>query len=158
MSLPRWLPKPGAWASALALFAYAAGVSLVMGLALPFIAELMKVSPRLGWLAVLGVWTSPVAGAALLHHTGHRILDLGDTAREARAASSAWVGFVAWATILLVSMTTTFVMLVIDPPPVDESLLTLAVESLQAWHGVVRPVVWIVLAAYVYTLERAARE
>ena len=157
MSLPRFLPKPGAWASAVALFAYAAAVSLVMGLALPFIAELMKASPRLGWLAILGLWASPVAGAAALHHTGHRILDLGDVSRVARVPSSLWAGFVAWATILLVSMTTTFVMLVIDPPPVDESVLSLAIGSLEAWHGVVRPVVWIVLAAYVYTLERAAR-
>jgi hypothetical protein len=158
MNLPRWLPKPGAWASAVALFGYAAVVSIAIAMLMPFIGELMRHSPRLGWLAVLGVWMAPIAGAAVIHHTGHRVLDLGDSARYARGPSSLWAGFVAWATILLVSMTTSFVMLVIDPPPVDpDSVSAFVVQSLEAWHGIVRPIVWIILAAYVYTLERAAR-
>ena len=156
MVLPRWLPKPGAWASAVALFFYAGAVSLVFALLMPLIGELLRYSPRLGWLAILTVWMAPIGGAAVFHHTGHRILDLGDSSRVARGPASLWAGFVAWATILLVSLTTSFVMLVIDPPPVDESWMTFAVDSLAAWHGVVRPIVWIVLAAYVYTLERAA--
>ena len=158
MNLPRWLPKPGAWASAVALFAYAAIVSIGIAMAMPLIAELMRYSPRLGWLAILAVWVAPIGGAAVLHHTGHRVLDLGDVSSVARGASSTWAGFVAWATIILVSMTTSFVMLIIDPPPVEpDSISAFALESLQAWHGVLRAIVWIVLAAYVYTLERAAR-
>ena len=157
MNFPGWLPKPSAWASAIALFFYATAVSFAFALAMPLIAELLRQSPRLGWLAILTVWLAPVGGAAAIHHTGHRILDLGDVSKVARGASSLWAGVVAWATIILVSMTASFVMLVLDPPPVEESVSRFVLRSLEAWHGLVRPVVWIVLAAYVYTLERAAR-
>ena len=69
-----------------------------------------------------------------------------------------WAGFVAWATILLVTMTTGFVMLVIDPPPVDpDTLAALALRNLGAWHGVVHAAVWLALAASVHSLESAAR-
>jgi hypothetical protein len=158
VKLPRWFPQPAAWAGAVALFVYAGVVSIAMAAVMPLIAELMRASPRLGWLAILATWVSPIGGAALLHHTAHGLLDLGDTQKVARRASSAWAGFVAWATILLVSLTTSFVMLVIDPPPADpDALWNLATHITQGPHVILRAVVWIVLAAHVYTLERAAR-
>jgi hypothetical protein len=107
---------------------------------------------------VLVVWTAPTLGAAGLHHVGHRLLDLGDSRKVARRASSLWAGFVAWSAIIVVSMTTSFLLLVIDPPPIDDSFSTFALGALDAWHGVVRPVLWIALAAYVYKLERAAHQ
>jgi hypothetical protein len=68
-----------------------------------------------------------------------------------------WAGFVAWATILFVTTATSLVMLVLDPPPVDpDAMRVLAAEMTRGFSGVVRAVVWIVLAAYVYELERAA--
>jgi len=145
-----------AWANAIGLFFYAGAVSLGIAAVMPFIAELLRHSPRLGWLAVLAVWTAPVFGAAGLHHTAHRVMDLGDSRRGANGAMSLWAGFVAWATIILVSMTASFVMLVIDPPPAEPDLLVLAVCGLAAWHGAVHSAVWIGLAAAVYSLERAA--
>ena len=156
MKLPRFLPQPGAWASAIALFFYAGAVSVAMAAAGPAIAELMKHSPRLGWLAVLAMWVAPIGVAGALHHTAHRVLDLGDKKKVARRASSVWAGFVAWATILVVSFTTALVMLVIDPPPIDEAISTLAASVTSGVHGAVRIAIWVVLAAYVYTLERAA--
>ena len=48
-------------------------------------------------------------------------------------------------------------MLVVDPPPVDPDVMhALAVAVARDFSGILRPVVWIVLAAYVYELERAA--
>jgi len=158
VKLPRILPPVGAWASAAALFFYACGVSLAMGAVMPLIAELMHWSPRLGWLAVLGTWVAPVGGAALAHHLGHSLLDLGDGKKVARRTSSAWAGLVAWMAILFVSFTASFVMLVIDPPPADPDALFELAEHLTAGpHLFLRTAVWITLAAYLYTLERAAR-
>ena len=158
MKLPRFLPHPGAWASAFALFLYGGAVSIAMGALSPFIAELMQWSPRLGWLAVLGTWVAPIFVAAGAHRAGHTLLDLGDKDKRASTTASLWAGFVAWAAILVVSLTTAFVMLVVDPPPVEpDALATLAASIAPSFHAPIRIAVWIVLAAYVYQLERAAR-
>jgi hypothetical protein len=77
-------------------------------------------------------------------------------------AESAWTGFVAWGAILIVTMTTSFIMLVLDPPPVDpdaawRAALDVTRAIAEGGHGILRVIVWVVLAAYVYELERAAR-
>jgi hypothetical protein len=163
--MKRFMPVPGALASAGALLVYASLVSTGFALVMPFVAELMEKSPRLGWLAMLAVWLSPSMGAAVMHRTAHGILDAADTSKVARNASSLWAGFVAWVTIIFVTMTTSFVMLVLDPPPVDpdfavaSSLASLDVihHGLSSWKPVVQLLVWLSLATGVYTLERAAR-
>lgn len=162
MKLPSWVPHPTAWATAVALFFFAGGVSLAMAVLLPIPFELMRHSPRLAWLGILLVWFSPIPLAAGIHHGVHAVLDLGDLPKTARGSwpgvESLWAGFVAWATILFVTLATSLVMLVIDPPPVDpDAMRTLAMEMTRGFSGLARTVVWIVLAAYVYELERAAR-
>jgi hypothetical protein len=159
MKLSSLLPSMGAWASAVTLFFYAMGVSVTMVLVMPLIAELMRHSPRLGWLAMLAVWLAPIGVAGAAHYAGHKLLDLGDVRAEAVRARSTWAGFVAWAAILVVTLTTSLVMLVIDPPPVDPGELWGLARQVSAGGvlGVVRAAVWVVLAAYVYTLERVAR-
>ena len=158
MKLPRLLPPVGAWLSAVALFFYACGVSLAMAAVMPFIAELLHRSPRLGWMAMVLLWVAPIGGAAVAHHAGHVLLDWGDGKQVARRAASAWAGFVAWGAIIFVSLLASFVMLVIDPPPADpDAFFHLAARITAGPHVVVHAGVWIVLAAYVYTLERAAR-
>ncbi len=109
------------------------------------------------------MWLAPIPVAAGIHHTVHALLDIGDLPKEARGAwpgvESVWAGFVAWSTILFVTIATSLVMLVIDPPPVDPDVMrALAAEITRGFSGVARAVVWIVLAAYVYELERAARK
>ena len=161
MKLPRWVPHPTAWATAVALFFFAGGVTIAMAMLLPLLFELMRHSPRLAWLGILLVWFAPIPLAAGIHHTVHAVLDLGDLPKSARGAwpgaESVWAGFVAWATILFVTTATSLVMLVLDPPPVDpDAMRVLAAEMTRGFSGVVRAVVWIVLAAYVYELERAA--
>jgi len=151
-----------AWASAVALFFFAWAVTLVMAFAFPLLFELMRHSPRLAWLGILLVWVAPIGAAALIHHAAGSVLDLGDGRRVARGSwpgmSSLWSGFVAWATILFVTTATSLVMLVLDPPPVDpDAIHALALEMTRGFSGLARSVVWIVLAAYVYQLERVAR-
>jgi hypothetical protein len=156
---------PTAFASAGALLVYASLVSMFFAFVMPFVGELIEKAPRLGWLAMLAVWLSPSMGAAAVHRTAHGILDSMDTTRQARNAASLWAGFIAWVTILFVSMTTSFVMLVLDPPPVDPDLTVIRAladvdfihRGMSSWKPVAHLVVWIMLATGVYTLERAAR-
>ena len=156
---------PTAFASAGALLVYASLVSMFFAAVMPFVAELIEKSPRLGWLAMLAVWLAPSLGAAAVHRTAHGILDSMDTHKVSRSSASLWAGFVAWVTIIFVSMTTSFVMLVIDPPPVDPDFSVVrALADVDVWHRglsnwkpVVHLVVWILLATGVYSLERAAR-
>lgn len=162
VTLPRWLPHPAAWASAVALFVFATGVSLAMAFTLPPLFELMRTAPRLAWVGILGVWCAPIVAAAAGHNVLHAVIDLGDTKKVAKGAvpggASLWAGFVAWATIIFVTLTTGLLMLVLDPPPVDPGAMwNLAASVLQGVPGVVRTAAWIVLAAYVYDLERRAR-
>jgi len=156
---------PTALASAGALLVYASLVSMFFAAVMPFVGELIEKAPRLGWLAMLGVWLSPSLGAAGVHRTAHGILDSMDTERRARNAASLWAGFVAWVAIIFVSMTTSFVMLVIDPPPVDPDFTVIRAladvdflhRGLSNWKPIVHLVVWISIATGVYSLERAAR-
>ena len=59
VKLPRWIPQPVSWATAVALFFFAAGVSLAMAFVIPLLFELMRHSPRLAWLGILAVWLAP---------------------------------------------------------------------------------------------------
>jgi hypothetical protein len=162
VKLPRWIPHPVAWANAVALFVFAAGESVAMAFVMPILIELMRHSPRLAWLGMLAVWLSPIAVAAAIHNVVDGVLGLGESKPTGRGAfggaTSWWAGFVAWAAIIFVTMTTAFVMLVVDPPPVDpDAVWNLAATVTRGVSGIVRSIVWIVLAAYVYELERAAR-
>jgi hypothetical protein len=160
MKLRTCVPHPIAWASAGALFVFAMSVSAAMAVVLPPLFDLMARSPRLAWVGILFTWLAPIAVAAFAHRAVHFGLDVADAKPRAHSsAGSVWAGFVAWATILFVSLTTSLVMLVLDPPPVDRSILTKLVSEVSplAGQAMVRTIAWVVLAAYVYELERRAR-
>jgi hypothetical protein len=159
MKLTRCVPHPSAWASAGALLVFSIGVSSGMAVALPPLFDLMDRSPRLAWLGILLVWLAPVVAAAAIHRVVHLVLDAGDSKKSAHTPSnSLWAGFVAWVAILFVSLTTSLFMLVLDPPPVDRGMLQnlLFEVSARGGQGLVRTIAWVVLAAYVYELERRA--
>jgi hypothetical protein len=161
MKLRTCVPQPVAWASAGALFVFAMAVSAAMAVVLPPLFDLMERSPRLAWLGVLLTWLAPIAVAATFHRAVHFGIDVADSKPRAHtSAGSFWAGFVAWATILFVSLTTSLFMLMLDPPPVDRSILTKLVSEVSplAGQAMVRTIAWVVLAAYVYELERRARE
>jgi len=166
---PKFLPHPASWASAVALFVFAIGVSVAYAFVMPILAELMRHSPRLAMIGMLAMWVMPVGAAAGIHRLAGGLIDFADIDRRSGAdakkiargtsgAASAWAGFVAWATILVVTMTTRFVMLVLDPPPAEPdhawNVAAVVAQGVSGWVGIF---VWIVLAAYVYEIERAAR-
>ncbi len=160
MKLFAWVPRPSSWASGVALYAFAHVVALMMAFVLPLLFDVMPRSPRLGWLGVLIVWLAPVGIAALAHRVAHGWLDRVDPngASVAHGWASLWAGLVAWANTILVSTTTGLVMIVLDPPPVDpdaslRGLLTLLTRDAS---GALRLAIWIVLATYVYELQRLA--
>jgi hypothetical protein len=161
VKLPKWIPHPASWASAVALFFFAIGVSFVFAIVFPILAELMRRSPRLALTGMLVTWLSPIAVAATIHRFASGVLDLADTKARSGIAASVWAGFVAWAAILVVSMTTSFLMLILDPPPAEPDALLSAAWSIstvmtRGVSGIVHSALWVVIAAYVYELDRAA--
>ncbi|HEY1690646.1 MAG TPA: hypothetical protein VGG39_00705 [Polyangiaceae bacterium] len=162
MARPSWVPHPASWASAVALAVYAKGVAIAMALLVPLVLSLLPHAPRLAWLGVLLLWVAPIGGAAALHRATRGVLDFADpaksTSHENPAFASVWAGFVAWGTILFVTTASALAMLVVDPPPVEpESVAAFAAFALRGPLGLVHTTVWIVMAACVYELERAAR-
>jgi hypothetical protein len=155
------MPRPAAWASAVALYVFAWLVVVAFGLALPLVLALMRVSPRLGCLVMLVFWMSPVPMAAVIHDFVSRLVGARPSAPRAASLASAtswWAGFVAWATIIVVSFTMIFVNLVIDPPPpLEPDAIWNLVTQVIAVSRPVRSAIWIVLAAIVYELELRAR-
>jgi hypothetical protein len=154
------MPQPIALASAAALYLFAAGVRVMFGLVMPLLAALMRHSPRLAWLGLLLLWLSPIAIVAALHESVGRFIGVSASGpRAPRLATSWWAGFVAWATIIIVTMTMAFVVLVIDPPPVvdPDSVWNVAATVIAGVTGTTRSLIWIILAAYVYELELRAR-
>lgn len=167
MTLPKWLPHPSSLLSALALKSFAWAYAVAAGLVLPLLFELAEHSPRLAWLGILGLWTAPMAIIAVVHRAAHGLLDMADGRDPApsRPVDSAWAGLFSWAALLLVSMTTSFVMLVLDPPPLDPdargwlaSAGSSALFEMASWQLAAHSVVWFVLAVGAFQLHRAARE
>ena len=162
MKLPRWIPRVEALASGLALFVFASGVRMMFALALPFLIALMRHWPRLAWLGLLTLWLSPVAVAATIHNAVGRLI--GTTAPASPkawlgGAASWWAGFVAWAAIIIITITMALVAVVFDPPPiVDPESVWNVVLAVTNGAGAERSVIWILLAAYVYELELRAHK
>jgi hypothetical protein len=157
------MPRPTAWASGVALFVFAAGVRTAFALAMPLLILLMRVWPRLAWLGILLLWLSPVSGAAAIHGVVGRLI--GATRAASRdawfgGATSWWAGFVAWAAIIVVSVTMGFLTLVLNPPPLPDPdcVRNFVTAATSGGAGTVHSLIWILLAAYVYELELRARK
>jgi len=79
-----------------------------------------------------------------------------------RLASPAswWAGFVAWATIIVVSLTVALVAVALDPPPIvdPESLWSAAVVAVTSGASTARSILWVLLAICVYELEARTRK
>src|SRR5215831_6620417 len=144
MPVPKWLPRPTAWASAGALLVFATGVKIAFSLVMPILIVLLRRSPRLAWLGMLVAWLSPIAAAAALHNLVGRTLGPTEPAR----ASSWWAGFLAWAVIIVVTIATGLVGLVVAPPPPTppDAFATLAAVA-RAGSGGGLTILWLVLAA-----------
>jgi len=161
MLLLRFLPRPASWASGLALFAFARVVGIGMALALPILFELMRLSPRLAWIGILGVWLAPVALAAVAHRATSATLDVVDAERARPgpnpAAGSLRAGLFAWLAVIFTSTVATLALLVIDPPPVEpDSLGAFFATAAGAGKTLASALIWIVVASLVYEVDARA--
>lgn len=161
MKRPAFIPHPASWASAVVLAVFAKGVGFGMAIVIPLIFALLPHAPRLAWLGLLLVWIAPIGLAAAVHKATRGMLDFATTPPPAGPpppTASLWAGFVAWATVIVVTLLSGFAMLVVDPPPVEPETAQGLLETIARGPlGIVHALVWIVLAACVYELERSAR-
>ncbi len=168
MQFPKWLPHPSSFISAAALKVFAWAYALSWAMALPILAELMETSPRLAWLGVFALWTSPLPVIAVAHRLTHGLLDLADgrESKKTRLVESVWAGLLGWTAFILVGLTAALAMLVIDPPPPAEpdsssSLMRVGAELLEiasSWQVGVHSLLWFGFAVAVFQVHRSARE
>lgn len=155
--LPKSIPGRVSWFTAAALLVYAVGVSTVFTFAFPLLLELATRSPRLGWFGILARWLAPIPVAALVHRVLHRLLDAVGDRERVTALGSWWAGLFAWVAMIFVTMTTSFILLVLDPPPVEPDALWRGVLAMSALSINVRTVVWLFVAVVVVHLESKSR-
>lgn len=164
----RWgIPSKYAWLSAFCLYGALLAWSALLAFAIPLLLELMRVSPRLAMLGVLGVLVVPAPVIAFVHHGASGALDLADPSGERTrgllpGASSWWAGVLSWCLLFATSTAASVVLLVIFPPEPEPDVLGVLSLALSYASGSVRTgvhaVVWIVIAAQIYELERRAKK
>jgi hypothetical protein len=161
---PWFVPPPTAWLSAVFLYILLSVLGAAWVAIIPWLLELLEKSPRLAGLVMLAMWTSPVWVVAAIHYVAHGALDVFGPKSENAALSSAWAGVQAWLVIAFASITASMIAFIaFPPPPQDGSMLgaffTSAVTILSGRAGAatVQTIAWVVIAAQLYNLERAAR-
>jgi hypothetical protein len=160
---PWWVPPPTAWLSAVFLYILLGILGTAWVSILPWLLELLEKSPRLAGLVMLAMWTSPVWVVGAIHYVSHGALDVFGPKAENAALSSAWAGVQAWLVIAFASITASLVAFIVFPPdPNEESLKAFfagAVNILSGRAGAatLQTFAWVMIAAQLYNLERAAR-
>jgi hypothetical protein len=165
----RWgVPSKFAWLSGFCLYGALLAWSALLAFTIPLLLELMRVSPRLAMLGILGVLVAPAPVIAFVHHAASGVLDLADRGDGERArgalpgASSWWAGVLSWCALFAVSTATSVVLLVIFPPEPEPDVLGVLSLALSYASGSLRSgvhaVVWITIAAQIYELERRAKK
>jgi hypothetical protein len=160
--------------SAISLISAALAFGLLIATAMavaklaPHLGELLRTSPRLAMLALFGIFVAPALVVAIGHHLAHRAMDGVDSSTRTRrsflpSVESWWAGAHAWLVIGGASVLSRLVMLVLNPPKVepDTALGMLASEASQvgtlANAASLYPILWILVAAQLFELERRAR-
>ena len=164
---PWWIPPPTAWLSAVFHYILLGVLGTAWMAVLPWLLELLEKSPRLAGLVMLAMWTSPVWVVGAIHYVSHGALDVfgpRSAAIENAGLASVWAGAQAWLVIAFASITASLVAFIVFPPdPNEESLkafFTGAVNILSGRAGAatLQTIAWVVIAAQLYSLERAARK
>ena len=162
---PWWVPPPTAWLSAVFLYILLGVLGAAWVAIFPWLADLFEKSPRLAGLVMLAMWTSPVWVVAAIHYVAHGALDVFGPKAENAGLASAWAGLQAWLVIAFASIAASLVAFIaFPPPPQDGSMLAAFLEgsvtilSGRAGAATVQTIAWVVIAAQLYNLERAARK
>ena len=162
-SRPWWIPAPTAWLSAVFLYLLLGVLGTAWAAILPWLLELFEKSPRLAGVVMLFMWTSPVWVVAAIHLVTHGALDIFGPKSKSAVVDSAWAGVQAWLVIAFASITAALVAFIAFPPPPDDHSFRAFVDgavhvlSGRAGAATVQSLAWVVIAAQLYSLERAAR-
>lgn len=166
MKRPWFIPSPIALLCAVLTYVMLGVYMAAATVLLPQLIELLRTSPHLAMLAILGFVVSPGVLVAVVHHVGHRSLDTVDGVAEPGTflprVGSWWAGAHAWLTLYGTSVLTSLVLLVITPPKPepDASLLSLFAtlgENVSLAHPLsLHTGIWILIATQIYELERRA--
>ena len=169
MRRPAFVPSAIAFLSAALAFGLLMGTAMVLSLLAPHLADLLTTSPRLAMLAVLGLIIAPALVVAVVHHVAHRTMDTVDSTTTSRQRSflpsveSCWAGVHAWLVIGGASVLSRLVLLVLSPPKLEPDTVLGLLASEAAKVGTfanvasVYPLLWIMIAAQLFELERRAR-
>jgi hypothetical protein len=150
--------------SAVLLYAFEIGFAMLASLLIPFIQEIFDKSFRLGILAYLALILSPIGFVAIFHRAVSGAMDKFDARREKRGffpgVVSLWAGCVAWFVSMLSTLIAAFLYIAIFPPPPDEETLHALEHLVLGLRGSagVHTVIWILSAASLFAIERAARK
>ncbi len=165
MKRPWFVPSPVALVCAVSSFLLLGAFGAVAALVVPRLLELLETSPRLAMFGFLALLVSPAIVVTIAHHVGHRALDRVDHGSGRGGllpgAESFWAGAHAWLVLYGTSVLSGLVMLVIDPPelPPDARFFVGRASRMASLADVARlePVVWVVIAAVLYEIERSGR-
>jgi hypothetical protein len=157
-------PHPISLISAVLLYVLLALLGAVAVVAVQWLIDVGRDSPRLaalGWLALL---LSPAYSVAILHHIVHKVLDSLDPARRKHktgilpSLESWYAGVYGWLVTVMSTMVATIVMAILFPPDRDEGFAQMLLAATPHNVGVsIHTLVWILVATGLYQLERAAR-
>lgn len=168
MRRPIFVPSGIALLSAALSFGLLVGTAMVIGQVAPRLVELLETSPRLAMLGFFGLVVAPGVVVTIVHHAAHRTLDTVEEAGRRTTAvlprlESWWAGVNAWLIIGGASVLARLVLLVVTPPKLDPgsfvATLTSEANDVGALANVMSlyPVIWIVIAAQLFELERRTR-
>ena len=157
----RWIDPLG-WLSAVLLFMLERAFGIVAAIVVPRLIDLLDESPRLAMFGFLCLIVSPGVMAGCLHRVIHRAMDRVDMGGAAVHVSSTWAGAFAWLVMFGTNLLAMFVMLVLVPPPPNDAHAALFATVRAAVLGegaftALHAVVWIAIAAQLFSLERVTR-
>jgi hypothetical protein len=159
-----FFPSSLSWLNAALLYGLLQLWGLLSAAIVPVLLELFERSPRLAMVGFLALVVSPAIAVTLLHHFGHGALDKVDrNAKKERdllpGVASWWAGVLGWFILYATTTVTMFVLLVLFPPEPDRASLLSAAWKYSGGSAIasLHSILWVVIAAHLYDLERRAR-
>jgi hypothetical protein len=159
-----WFPSSLSWLNAALLYGLLQLWGLASAAVIPALLELFQRSPRLAMVGFLVLVVSPAVAVTLLHHFGHGALDKVDRSTKKErdlfpGVASWWAGVLGWFILYATTTVTMFVLLVLFPPEPEQASFLAAAWKYSGGGAIasLHSILWVVIAAQLYDLERRAR-
>lgn len=164
---PNWIPNPSAWMSALVVILLAFGIQAMQPILSILINWLINIAPKLGIVAWIIIFLSPIILVAFVHHFLHLALDrfFPDTQSPEMehvqgffpSLMSWWEGLYSWLVIYLALLISSLIQSVITPnfdpfSPID--WWEIIFKGLFTVTNLIR----LIVAAYLYQFESLVRQ